>query len=83
MDKVPLTFDISMNRIINAQGASSVTIRTMGHGKTNFTVVLGCTASGKKITLMVIFKQKTAITEIFPPGIIVHQNKKGWMRTMT
>lgn len=80
MDGVPLKFDIPINNIItNAHGASSVTIQTMGHGKASFTVVLGCTASGKRIPLMVIFKQKTAITVKFQPGIIVHQDEKGWM----
>lgn len=79
MDEVPLTFDIPMNRTINAQGASSVTIRTTGHEKASFTVVLGCTASGKKLPPMVIFKRKMAIKEKFPPGIVVHQNEKGWM----
>uniref|UniRef100_A0A8W8J6U5 Uncharacterized protein n=1 Tax=Magallana gigas TaxID=29159 RepID=A0A8W8J6U5_MAGGI len=53
MDGVPLKFDIPINNIItNAHGASSVTIQTMGHGKASFTVVLGCTASGKRIPLM-------------------------------
>lgn len=79
MDEVPLTFDIPMNRTIESKGASSVNIRTTGHEKASFTVVLACTASGKKLPPMVIFKRKTAIKDKLPPGVVVHQNEKGWM----
>lgn len=79
MDEVPLTFDIPMNRTVDVQGSSSVTIRTTGHEKSSFTVVLACTASGKKLPPLIIFKRKTPVKEKLPSGIIVHQNEKGWM----
>lgn len=79
MDEVPLTFDIPMNRTMDVQGKSSITIRTTGHEKSSFTVVLGCTATGKKLPPLIIFKRKTAIKEKLPSGVIVHQNEKGWM----
>jgi hypothetical protein len=40
MDEVPLTFDIPMNRTVEKKGTSSITIRTTGHEKSSFTVVL-------------------------------------------
>lgn len=40
MDEVPLTFDIPMLRSVETRGVSSVTIRTTGHEKSHFTVVL-------------------------------------------
>lgn len=79
MDEVPLTFDILMSRTVDVQGSSSVTISTTRHEKSSFTVVLACTASRKKLPPLIIFKRKTPIKEKLPSGIIVHQNKKGWM----
>ena len=79
MDEVPLTFDIPMNRTVEKKGTSSITIRTTGHEKSSFTVVLACTASGRKLPPMMIFKRKTAIKEKLPSGVIVHNNEKGWM----
>lgn len=48
MDEVPLTFDLPLTRTVNKKGESSITLRTTGHERTNFTCVLGCTASGLK-----------------------------------
>lgn len=81
MDEVPLTFDIPMLRSVETRGVSSVTIRTTGHEKSHFTVVLGCCASGKKLPPMIILKRKTIPTEKFPAGIVVENNAKGWMDT--
>ena len=49
MDEVPLTFDIPMNWTVDNRGTNTVTIRTTGHEKTHFTVVLACCASGAKL----------------------------------
>lgn len=63
MDGVPLKLEIPMNNIItNARGASSITIQTMVNGKASFTVVLGCTASGKRIPPWSSSSKTTAIT---------------------
>ena len=59
MDEVPLTFDLPLTRTVNKKGESSITLRTTGHERTNFTCVLGCTASGLKLPPMVIFKRIT------------------------
>lgn len=79
MDEVPLTFDIPLNRTVNAKGEKTVNIRTTGHEKTHFTVVLACCADGKKLPPLIIFKRKTMPRESFPPGIIIQMNQKGWM----
>ena len=42
-------------------------------------IILACTASGKKLPPLMIFKRKTAIKEKLPSGVIVHNNEKGWM----
>ena len=79
MDEVPLTFDMPLTRTINKKGESSVNLKTTGHEKTHFTVVLACTASGKKLPPMTIFKRKTMPKEKLPAGIVVKVNPKGWM----
>ncbi|KAL6470263.1 hypothetical protein MHYP_G00213820 [Metynnis hypsauchen] len=42
MDEVPLTFDIPVNHTVEHKGTSTVSMRTTGHEKSAFTVVLGC-----------------------------------------
>lgn len=79
MDEVPLTFDIPMNRTVDNKGNKTVTIRTTGHEKTHFTVVLACAASGYKLPPMIIFKRKTQPKEKFPRSIVIECNAKGWM----
>ncbi|KAK7088131.1 hypothetical protein V1264_022083 [Littorina saxatilis] len=79
MDEVPLSFDMPLTRTINKKGESSVSIKTTGHEKSNFTCVLACTASGIKLPPMLIFKRKTMPKEKFPAGIVIKVNVKGWM----
>lgn len=79
MDEVPLAFDIPVNHTVEKKGTSTVSIRTTGHEKSAFTVVLGCHGNGQKLPPMVIFKRKTLPKEKFPAGIIVKANQKGWM----
>ena len=79
MDEEPLTFDLPLTRTVNKKGESSITLRTNGHERTNFTCVLGCTASGVKLPPMVIFKRITMPKEKIPNGISFKVNKKGWM----
>lgn len=79
MDEVPLTFDIPLGRTVNQKGERTINIKTTGHEKSHFTVVLACCASGKKLTPMVIFKRKTLPRETFPPNVVIDVNVKGWM----
>lgn len=79
MDEVPLTFDIPMSKSVAQKGAKAVTVRTTGHEKSHFTVVLACCADGTKLPPMLIFKRKTMPKESFPPGVVVKTNEKGWM----
>lgn len=79
MDEVPLTFDIPVNHTVARKGTSTVLIRSTGHEKSSFTVVLGCHGNGQKLSPMVIFKRKTLPKEKFPAGVIIKANEKGWM----
>ncbi|XP_027891620.1 uncharacterized protein LOC114155757 isoform X2 [Xiphophorus couchianus] len=79
MGEVPLTFDMSLTKTVNKTGASSILEKTNGHDKIHFTCVLGCTASGKKLPPMVIFKRKTMPKDQLPKDIVVKVNQKGRM----
>ncbi|KAK3549935.1 hypothetical protein QTP86_016788 [Hemibagrus guttatus] len=79
MDEVPLSFDIPVNHTVEKKGTSTISIRTTGHEKPAFTVVLGCYGNGQKLLPMVIFKRKTLPKEKFPAGVIVKANQKGWV----
>ncbi|KAL1470946.1 hypothetical protein MTO96_040171 [Rhipicephalus appendiculatus] len=79
MDEVPLTFDIPLGRSVTEKCQKTVTVRTTGHKKSHFTVVLACCADGTKLPPMLIFKRKTLPKDIFPPTVVIQANTKGWM----
>jgi hypothetical protein len=49
MDEVPLTFNVPSNKTVNIKGAKSITIKTSGHKKTQYTVVLACCTDGTRL----------------------------------
>lgn len=80
MDETPVTFDMPGNRTVNASGSKTVLLKTTGHEKTRFTVVLGCMADGTKLKPLIIFKRKTLPKGVkFVPGVLVQAHPKGWM----
>ena len=79
MDETPVTFDMPSSRTVEVQGVKSVPMRTSGHEKTRFTVVLACLADGTKLMPMVIFRRKTLPKGEFPAGLVVKCQPKGWM----
>ena len=79
MDEMPMNFDMPPNRTVNSKGSKTVLIKTTGHEKTRFTVVLACMAHGTKLKPMVVFKRKTMPKLKFPAGVVVHVHPKGWM----
>ena len=59
------------------KGVSTASIRTTGHEKSHFTVMLACTADGGKLPPYVIFKRKTLPKGMqFPRGIHPRSSKK-------
>ncbi len=59
MDETPLYFDMVPSRTIEKKGAKEVRVRSTGAEKRRVTVVLACTASGKTLPPMIIFKGKS------------------------
>ena len=58
MDETPLYLDMVPSRTLEQKGKKEVRVRTTGAGKRPVTVVLACTASGKTLPPMIIFKGK-------------------------
>ncbi|KAG8235759.1 hypothetical protein J437_LFUL015380 [Ladona fulva] len=58
MDEIPLTFDVPSNKTVSVKGSRSITIKTTGHEKTHYTVVLACCADGTKLPPFLIFNRK-------------------------
>ncbi|KAK9404800.1 hypothetical protein NXF25_009627 [Crotalus adamanteus] len=79
MDETPMNFDMVGNKTVHQKGEKTILIKTTGHEKSSFTVVLGCTADGAKLRPMIIFKRKTMPKLKFAVGCFVHMNEKGWM----
>ncbi|CAG8661263.1 11177_t:CDS:2, partial [Paraglomus occultum] len=74
MDETPLTFDLPNNNTIDNVGARTVSIRTTGHERSSFTVVLSCMADGSKLPPLVIFKLKNIPRGTFPQDVLVRAN---------
>ena len=49
MDETPVWFDMPTSKTVDSVGAKTVLLKTTGHGKTRFTVVLACLADGTKL----------------------------------
>ena len=79
MDETPVCFDMTENTTVDAKGVKTVLMKTTGHEKTCFTVVMACMADGTKLYPMLIFKRKTMPKIKFPAGVFVHVHKKDWM----
>ncbi len=78
MDEILLWFDLPSNTTIDHKGAKTVSIRTTGHERSSFTVILGCMTDGTKLPAVCIFKLKNIPKENFPYGIYIRANEKGW-----
>ena len=78
-DQTPLTFDLPYNTTVSMKGAKTVTINTTRNEKKRFTVMLACTADGGKLPPYVVFKRKTLPKVMWPAGVIVRCQEKGWM----
>ena len=80
MDETPVTFDLPGNQTVNPSGSKTVLVKTTGHEKTRFTVVLACMADGTKLKPLIIFKRKSLPKGVkFPSGVLVQAHLKGWM----
>ena len=79
MDETPVTMDMVGNNTVDKVGKKTILLKTTGHEKCRYTVVLACMADGTKLPPMLIFKRKTLPKVKWPKGVVVHAHPKGWM----
>ena len=82
MDETPCWMDMPSDTTIHFSGARSVSVKTTGHEKSHFTVVLTAKADGTKLKPFVVFKGKgtrllKGLSTI--PGLVVRFSDNGWM----
>jgi hypothetical protein len=80
MDETPCWMDMPGPTTIESTGSRSVPLRTTGHDKARFTVVLAAMADGRKLKPYVIFKGVRRSQELDRiPGVVVALSRNGWM----
>lgn len=81
-DETACWMDMPGDTTVATTGSRSVSLKTTGHEKNHFTVVLTARADGKKLKPFVVFKGKgTRLIKDLQsiPGIIVKFSANGWM----
>ena len=82
MDETACWFDMHSDSTTHSTGAHSVPIKTTGHEKDHFTVILTARADGVKLKPYVVFKGKgTRLIKSLQKikGIVVSFSVNGWM----
>ena len=80
MDETALWLDMPGKTTISHTGERSIPIRSTGHCKARYTVVLAAMADGKKLNPFVVFKGVRPAAELQRvPGVVVAFSKNGWM----
>ena len=79
MDETPLWMDMPGETTVSRAGERTISIRTTGHDKGCFTVILAVMADGKKLKPHV-FKGVRPVAELARiPGVVVAYSRNGWM----
>ncbi len=80
MDETPVWLDMPGDTTVSRVSEHTVSVRTTGHDKGRFTVVLGAMADGRKLTPFVVFKGVRPIAELNRvQGVQVAMSRNGWM----
>ena len=82
MDETACWFDMPSDTTVASTGSKAVPVKTTGHEKDHFTVVLTARADGKKMKPFVVFKGKgTRLMKDLQniPGVLVTFSSNGWM----
>lgn len=82
MDETACWMDMPSDTTVHFTGSQSVSLKTTGHEKNHYTVVLTAKADGTKLKPFVVFKGKGTrllkdLTTI--PGLVVRFSPNGWM----
>lgn len=65
---------------VSRTGERTISIRTTGHDKGCFTVILAAMADGKKLKPYIVFKGVRPVAKLARiPGVVVAYSRNGWM----
>ncbi|CAI7861372.1 unnamed protein product [Closterium sp. NIES-53] len=78
-DQTPLWLEMPATTTVEETGVRSVPIRSAGYQKQRVTVMLACTADGRKLKPWVFFKRKTLPKGDFPVDVAMACHENGWM----
>ena len=79
MDETPVYQDMLPATTVNKKGEKTVILKSTGHEKNRYTVVLACMADGTKLPPMIIYKRTMRPKGNFPKDVKLHWNAKGWV----
>ncbi|CAG8784806.1 26643_t:CDS:2, partial [Dentiscutata erythropus] len=79
MDETPMLFSLPSQTTAKEYSKRTISVLTMGHECTNFTITLACLADNTKLSLLIIFKLVNVPLEQFPDSVYVHANPSGWI----
>ena len=84
MDETACWMDMPSSTTIDHVGAHSVSLKSTGREKDNYTVILTARADGTKLKPFIVFKGKgTRLMKKLQgiPGVIIPFSKNDWMNT--
>ena len=80
MDETPLYMDMPGKTTVSRAGQRTISIRTTGHDKGCFTVVLAAMEDGRKLKPFVVFKGIRLVAELAKiAGVVMAYSKNGWL----
>ena len=77
MDETPVSFDLPSFYTLKKHSSNTISIKTTGHERSIFTVILGCMANDLKLPSVIIFKLKNKPRKEFPNSVFIRTNEKG------
>ena len=81
MDETPMCFDMPGNTTMDKVGSKTVSVKTTGHERQHFTVVLACQADGKKFVHWLSLSERTCQRRLFHQVLLLKFTQKdGWMK---
>ncbi len=79
MNETPISFNLPSQIIVKECEKWIISILTIGHKHTNFTVTLACLTDSTKLPSLIIFKLVNVLRKQFLDGIYVYANPSEWM----
>ena len=80
MDETPVWLDMPGDTTVNRTGEQTISVRTTGHDKGRFTVILAAKADGTKLKPFIVFKGVHPVAALHNvSGVVVNMSRNGWM----